>query len=106
MSTPNLPQTPFQLLSPPYRNLVPLRVPAEFIEAGRGLKGSAVIWRLGTGDLDDNMKIARRRPAGVVLILFSHPLPRSRPRPTSCTSSGDVGRRPSFLIMTISSRKT
>ena len=73
MSTPNLPQTPFLLLSAPYRNLVPLRVPAEFIEAGRGLKGSALIWRLGTGDLDDDMKIARRRPAGVVLILVLPP---------------------------------
>lgn len=73
MPRPDRPPTPFLLLSAPYRHLVPLTAPAEFIEAGRGLKGSAVVWRLGTGEPDDNMKIARRRPAGVVLILVLPP---------------------------------
>ena len=67
------PQSPFLLLSVPYRELVPLTATAEFIERERGLKGSAVIWRLGTGDLDDNLRIARQRPAGVVLILILPP---------------------------------
>ena len=66
-------QPPFLLLSAPYRYFLPLTAPDEFIEGGAGLKGSAVIWRLGTGDLDDNVKIARRRPAGVVLILVLPP---------------------------------
>ena len=67
------PQSPFLLLSVPYRELVPLTAPAEFIERERGLKGSAVIWRLGTAELGDDLRIARRRPAGVVLVLILPP---------------------------------
>ncbi len=73
MSGGKRPQSPFLLLSVPYRNLVPLTTPAEFIKRERGLKGSAVIWRLRTGELADNLTIARRRPAGVVLILVLPP---------------------------------
>ena len=73
MPRPKRPQTPFLLLSTPYRNLVPLTVPAESVERARGLKGSAVIWRLGLGELAENTRIARRRPAGIVLILILPP---------------------------------
>ncbi len=67
------PQSPFLLLSVPYRHLVPLTTLAELIERERGLKGSAVIWRLRTGELAHNLRIARRRPAGIVLILVLPP---------------------------------
>lgn len=73
MPRPKLPQSPFLLLSVPYRELVPLTAMAELIERQRGLRGSAVIWRLGTGEVADNLRIARRRPAGVVLILILPP---------------------------------
>ena len=73
MPGPKRRQSPFLLLSVPYRNLVPLTAPTEFIERERGLKGSALIWRLATGALVDDMRIARRRPAGVVLILVLPP---------------------------------
>lgn len=73
MPRPKRPESPFLLLSVPYRHLVPLMAPADFIERERGLKGAAVIWRLGTGELADNMRIARRRPPGVVLILVLPP---------------------------------
>ena len=66
-------EPPFLLLSVPYRDFVPLTAPSEFMARERGLKGSALIWRLGTGELADNMRIARRRPAGVVLILILPP---------------------------------
>ena len=67
------PQPPFLLFSVPYRKLVPLTATAEFIERERGLRGSALIWRLGTGELADDLRVARRRPAGVVLILILPP---------------------------------
>ncbi len=73
MPGPKRPRSPFLLLSVPYRNLVPLTAPAEFVERETGLKGSALIWRLEARDLADNMMIARRRPAGVVLILVLPP---------------------------------
>ena len=67
------PQPPFLLFSVPYRKLVPLTATAEFIERERGLRGSALIWRLGTRELADDLRVARRRPAGVVLILILPP---------------------------------
>ena len=73
MPRPNRPHTPFLLLSVPYRHFVPLRAPVEFIRGGTGLKGSAVIWHPGTGELTGDVEIARQRPAGVVLILVLPP---------------------------------
>lgn len=73
MPRPKHRESQFLLLSVPYRHLLPLTAPAEFIERERGLKGSAVIWRLETGALAENIRIARRRPAGVVLILVLPP---------------------------------
>ena len=73
MHRPNRPHNPFLLLSAPYRHFVPLTTSAEFIKGGAGLKGSAVIWHPGRGELAGNMEIARQRPPGVVLILVLPP---------------------------------
>ena len=70
---PNKSRPPFLLFTPPYRNLVPLTAPLEFLEDAIGLKGSAVIWLLGAGELSSDMEIVCQRPAGVVLILILPP---------------------------------
>ena len=64
---------PFLLITPPYRNFVPLSAPREFLRDGIGLKGSAVVWLVETGELNTNLEIACQRPAGVVLILILPP---------------------------------
>ncbi len=87
---------PFLLITPPYRNFVPLTAPLEFLRDGTGLKGSAVVWFVGTGELSSNLEIARQRPAGVVLILI---LPPASSLSIEVDLLGIIGRcRPSAIV--------
>ena len=88
--------TPFLLFTPPYRNLVPLKAPLQFLQDGRGLKGSALIWLLAEGSPPADVKIASRRPAGVVLIVI---LPPASSLSMEMDLLGIIGRcRPSAIV--------
>ena len=116
------PSTPFSLLLPPYRELIPLDQPSGFFQGRDLLKGTALVWELARGWGGEHRATARSRTPGVALMAILPPataIPRGldllstleetrphtvlphHPRPASEELSGLLKRAPADLSIQV-----
>jgi AraC-like DNA-binding protein len=68
--------SPFQLLAPPYTELLPLGEDEDFPRSPRTLRGVALVWRMASGHRPGHLVRASGRPGGLALIAILPPSER------------------------------